>query len=215
MAWTSLSTMKPWPFPSIRRSGEPAMSRPKRSGERLSAGTPATGVIGAAREVARRSPTMTFSQQGRWSSSSAAEQPPGCSTQVCRHSRTQDRGSSRRGSCLVCRLRSGRKTRTSTGARAKQARLAKPEADRVEFLEQKLLQVEKRDRLAAFVASFESQAGHPDDERHRDFKSGVQRRLAGMNARLLPEAIARELVAFEAFTPTQAGGHESGSDAQS
>jgi len=96
-----------------------------------------------------------------------------------------------------------------------QARLAKLEADRVGFLEQKLMQVEERDRLAAFVASLEGQTDHPDDERYPEFKSWVQRRLAGMNARLLPEAIARELVAFEAFAPTKAGGQESGPDTQS
>ncbi|MEW9856351.1 hypothetical protein [Novosphingobium sp. M1R2S20] len=96
--------------------------------------------------------------------------------------------------------------------RAEQARLAKLEADRVEFLEQKLMQVEERDRLAAFVASLEGQTDHPDDERYREFKSWVQRRLAGMNARLLPEAIARELAAFEAFASTRAGPRESGPD---
>jgi hypothetical protein len=99
--------------------------------------------------------------------------------------------------------------------RAEQARLAKLEADRVEFLEQKLMQVEERDRLAAFVASLESQTDRPDHERYREFKSWVQRRLAGMNARLLSDAIARELSAVEAFTPASAGAEENGSDTQS
>jgi hypothetical protein len=99
--------------------------------------------------------------------------------------------------------------------RAERARLAKLEADRVEFLDQKLLQVEERDRLAAFVTSFEGQTDHPDDERYPEFRSWVQRRLAGMNARLLSDAIARELSAVEAFTPASAGAEENGSDTQS
>jgi len=98
--------------------------------------------------------------------------------------------------------------------RAERARLAKLEADRVEYLEQKLMQGKERDRLAAFVASLEGQTDHPGDERYREFKSWVQRRLAGMNARLLPEAIGRELNAVEAFAPASAGAQENGSDAQ-
>jgi muconolactone delta-isomerase len=98
--------------------------------------------------------------------------------------------------------------------RAEQARLAKLEANRVEFLEQKLLQVEERDRLAAFLASLEGRCDHPDHECYREFRSWVQQRLAGMNARLSREAIARELSEVEAFAPTSVGAHEGGSDTQ-
>lgn len=73
--------------------------------------------------------------------------------------------------------------------RAEQARLANLEANRVEFLEQKLLQVEKRDRLATFVASLEGQSDHLGHDRYREFRSWVQRRLVGMNARLLPKQL--------------------------
>lgn len=96
--------------------------------------------------------------------------------------------------------------------RAEQARLAKLEADRVEFLERKILQVLERDRLAAFVASIEGRSDDEDRGSYGEFIRWAQQRLAGMNARLLPEAIARELATVEAFAPAETWGDQRGSE---
>lgn len=84
--------------------------------------------------------------------------------------------------------------------RAEQARLAKLEEDRVKFLEGKLAQVQERDRLAAFLASLGDGSLDGQGAAYQAFLQWSRKRLDGMNARLTPEAIARDLDGIEAFS---------------
>lgn len=85
--------------------------------------------------------------------------------------------------------------------RAEQARLAKLEKDREDFLDRKLAQVQERDQLATFMASLTAEPANSSDAAYQVFLDWTQQRLDRMNARLLPQAIARELAGIEAFLP--------------
>ena len=85
--------------------------------------------------------------------------------------------------------------------RAEQARLAKLEKDREGFLAHKLAQVQERDQLATFMASLTAGPANDHEAAYRAFQDWTQQRLDRMNARLSPQAIARELSGIEAFLP--------------
>ena len=88
--------------------------------------------------------------------------------------------------------------------RAEQARLAKLEADRVEYLQGKLAQALERDRLAMLIAALNDGAGCDRDDAYGVFLKWAQGLLGSMNARLSPETIAGEVSAIEAFSPPSA-----------
>lgn len=85
--------------------------------------------------------------------------------------------------------------------RAEQARLAKLEQQRVEFLDGKLAQAQERDQLAAFLASLADGSAGGENTAYQAFLRWSRRRLDGMSARLTPEAIAQDLEDIEAFLP--------------
>ncbi|AZO64402.1 MAG: hypothetical protein E5Y88_06330 [Mesorhizobium sp.] len=85
---------------------------------------------------------------------------------------------------------------------AEQARLAKLEEQRVEYLDRKLAQAEPRDRLRTFLTTLPADPVSEEASAFHAFIEWARPRLKKMDAQLQLATIAAEAAEMEAFAPT-------------
>ena len=83
--------------------------------------------------------------------------------------------------------------------RAERARLAKLEQDRSDYLDRKLAQMKKRDRLSAFLSTMTQATPSEGNDECIAFLQWLRHRLDKVEAKLQPDTIACELQQMEAF----------------
>lgn len=83
--------------------------------------------------------------------------------------------------------------------RAERARLAKLEQDRSDYLDRKLAQMKKRDRLSAFLSTMTQVTPSEGNDECIAFLQWLRHRLDKVEAKLQPDTIACELQQMEAF----------------